>query len=87
MNQSLTDILNYYSTNFDSFRDYIKSSGRELLEQAKLTLLDILNMLNRYTNKPMNDMSSEPRSLNDYSNGMSYVIHINVLASGRSWSL
>lgn len=74
--RDLKNIYNYYSAKFDKFWEYIKSNYDELLEQAKRTLLDILNRLNQYTDELMNDVSSEPRSLNDYSNGMLYVIYI-----------
>lgn len=52
----------------------IASNYHKLLDQAKQTLLDLLQILKFYSDKAVTDMSSEPHSFDEYYNGKIFII-------------
>lgn len=45
----------------------------EIAKEMELFLNDLLHVLNQYTDKPMNEISAEPHSINDYMKGMIFI--------------
>lgn len=69
------NMYNYYSEQTYLLLNNIKRRYDELLTQVELTLQDLYyNMLNEYTDKPVDEILSEPHSLKDYINGKLFIL-------------
>lgn len=63
-------MADYYKEQNKLLLDKLRRGHKQLFNELKLTLIDMYNILNKYTDKPVNDLSStEPHSLNEYLNG------------------
>jgi len=64
------EVLHYYVEKTKSYFDLLHRGHDKLQNQFNYALNDLANILNKYTDKPVNDLSSsEPHSLKDYLNG------------------
>lgn len=74
MKNYLRNKYNYYSEQMNLLLNNIKREYNELLTQMELILRDLYNMLNEYSDKSMDEMSTEPHCLKDYINGKLFII-------------
>jgi hypothetical protein len=58
-----------YSKQINLIMNKMASDYHKLLYQVKQTLLDLLQLLQFYSNKAVTDISSEPHSFNEYYSG------------------
>lgn len=73
INIDLSKIYGYYGDQFDLLWKRIESGYKQMAHEMQLILNDLLYITNQYTDKPVNEMSTEPHSLNDYLKGTTFV--------------
>lgn len=79
INIDLSKIYGYYAKQVDLLLKKMAIGHDEIAKEMKLLLNDLLYILNQYTDKPMNDISTEPHSLNDHMKGMAFVLKYNLV--------
>lgn len=70
----LREVYHYYLEQTRLFVDQMLRGYDELLTQVELAVIDLICMLDKFTDKPINDASSKPRSLKEYTDGKIFLL-------------
>lgn len=73
INIDLSNIYGYYGDQIGLLLKRIELGYKQMAHEMELILNDLLYITNQYTDKPVNEMSTEPHCLNDYFKGITFI--------------